>query len=112
MLFMLKGKYSADGLAGTLAEGFRTRYEYFQQLATGHRGALVAAYWTEGDDRFDVVVLLEVEDPLSMKAIEVAINASGAVRVTATRLFTLDDMEATRALMPSYRPPGEPGPLV
>lgn len=110
--FMIEGRYSAGGFQGSLAEGFRVRQEYFRGMIALYEGTLTAAYWPGGDDDTDVFAIVEIADEVALKAIELAINASGALRIVSHRLFTIDEIEAARRLLPPYRAPGQlPPPL-
>lgn len=72
------------------------------------KGSLSATYWTEGDAKMELFGIVEMPDALSIKAIELAVHASGAVHVTAVRLYSVDEMDAARGKLPPYRAPGQP----
>ena len=63
-----------------------------------------AIYYTLGAD--DVVVICDMPDAISWSAISLAVNASGAVRLTATPILTVEEVDAACKKTVSYRPAG------
>jgi uncharacterized protein with GYD domain len=64
-----------------------------------------AFYFAFGDD--DVYVLSDVPDNVTVTAISLAVNASGAVKVKTTVLLTPEEVDQAAKMTVNYRPPGQ-----
>jgi uncharacterized protein with GYD domain len=102
--FMLRGQYSIGGLEGAVREGFESREEYICDLAESLGVQVETMYWAYGDD--DVVLILSSTDQAAVVALSLAVNMSGAVRLTTTPLLTAAEMDGAVDKLPEYRPPG------
>jgi len=53
-----------------------------------------------------VIVLCDIPDTISGLALSLAVNASGAVRISTTPLLSVEDVDAACKKAVSYRPAG------
>ena len=102
--FMIKASYTAEGTRGLLKEGGTGRRTAVQKLVEGAGGKLEAFYYAYGDD--DAYLIVDVPDAVSGLAISLAVNASGAVRLSTIPLITPEEIDAAGKKSVSYRAPG------
>ena len=102
--FMIKASYTAEGAKGLLKEGGTGRRAAVQKLVEGAGGKVEAFYYAYGDD--DAYVIVDVPDATSGLAISLAVNASGAVRLSTIPLITPEEIDAAGKKSVSYRAPG------
>ena len=101
--FLFSASYTQAGIQGAVREGFGSREAYIKGLVESAGGRMEVFYWAYGKD--DVIVVIDAE-PASAIAISMAINQSGAVKLTTTPLLTSAEMDQARAKLPQYRAPG------
>jgi uncharacterized protein with GYD domain len=102
--FMIKASYTAEGARGLIKEGGTGRRAAVQKLVEGAGGKLEAFYYAYGDD--DAYLIVDVPDAVSGLAISLAVNASGAVRLSTIPLITPEEIDAAGKKSVSYRAPG------
>lgn len=102
--FMIKASYSPDGARGLLKEGGSARRAAVQKLVEGIGGRVEAFYYAYGED--DAYVITDVPDAASGLAISLAVNASGAVRLSTIPLITPEEIDAAVKKSVAYRAPG------
>jgi uncharacterized protein with GYD domain len=102
--FLAKATYSADGLKGLMKEGATARRAAVERLVHSLGGKLEAFYYAHGET--DVYVITEFPDPGAGLALSLAVNASGAVRLTTVPLITPEEVDAASKRSVPYRPPG------
>ena len=102
--FMIKASYTSEGARGLLKEGGTGRRAAVQKLVEGAGGKVEAFYYAYGDD--DAYVIVDVPDATSGLAISLAVNASGAVRLSTIPLITPEEIDAAGKKSISYRAPG------
>jgi uncharacterized protein with GYD domain len=102
--FLIQGSYTAEGAKGLIKEGGTGRKAAIQKALEGLGGTLDSIYYTFGAD--DVVVICEMPDTISGLALSLAVNASGAVRISTTPLLSVEDVDAACKKTVSYRPAG------
>lgn len=100
--FLIRAQYSPEGLQGAVKEGFVSREEYSRGLIESVGGKTEAWYFSYGVD--DIVIIIDAE-PAAAVAISMAVNQSGAARLTTTPLLTSAEMDAARSQVPQYRTP-------
>ena len=101
---MVKASYTTEGVRGLLKEGGTGRSNAVRQLVENLGGKVEAFYFAYGED--DVYVIIDFPDETTAIALSLAINASGAVRITTIPLITPAELDAaTKAAVP-YRAPG------
>ena len=103
--YMVKGSYTSEGAKGLLKEGGSGRRAAVEKAISGMGGKVEAFYYALGDD--DVYVIVDAPDMSSLLALSMAVNASGAVRITTTPLVSVEDIDAAAKKSVGYRPPGQ-----
>lgn len=101
---MIKAAYTSDGVRGLMREGGSQRIAAIKQLIEGLGGRLEAFYFSYGED--DAYLIVDLPDAATGLAVSLAVNASGAVRVTTIPLITPADMDAACKQAVPYRAPG------
>ena len=102
--FLVKASYTADGARGLLKEGGTSRRESIRQIVEGLGGTVEAFYYAYGD--VDVYVITDLPDSKAGLALTLAVNASGAVRLTTVPLISAEEIDAATKTVVSYRSPG------
>jgi uncharacterized protein with GYD domain len=102
--FLIQGSYTAEGAKGLIKEGGSGRRAAVQKTLEGLGGKIDAFYYTFGAN--DVVVLCDIPDAITGLALSLAVNASGAVRLSTTPLLTVEEVDAACKKAVSYRPAG------
>jgi uncharacterized protein with GYD domain len=102
--FMVKASYSAEGARGLLKEGGTGRRAAVQKLIESLGGKVEAFYFAYGED--DVYVITDVPDTTVGLAFSLAVNASGAVRLSTIPLITPEELDVACKKSVPYRAPG------
>ena len=102
--FLIKASYSPEGARGLLKEGGTARRAAIQKLIEGIGGKVEAFYYAYGQD--DAYVITDVPDAASGIALSLAVNASGAVRLSTVPLITPEEIDAAIKKSIPYRAPG------
>jgi uncharacterized protein with GYD domain len=102
--FLIQGSYTAEGAKGLIKEGGSSRRAAIQKALDGLGGKVDAMYYTFGAS--DVVVICDIPDSISGLALSLAVNASGAVKISTTPLLSLEEVDAACKKAVSYRPAG------
>ena len=74
-------------------------------MVRGLGGEIEAFYFALGDS--DVYAIIDVPDTLSGAALSLAVNASGAVRLSTVMLMTAEEVDSASKKTVSYRAPGQ-----
>jgi uncharacterized protein with GYD domain len=101
---MIKVSYGSEGVRGLIKEGGSQRIAAIKQLIDSLGGRLEAFYFAYGED--DAYVIADLPDAATGIAITLAVNASGAVRITTIPLITPAEMDAACRQAVPYRAPG------
>jgi uncharacterized protein with GYD domain len=102
--FMIKASYTAEGARGLLKEGGTARRAAVQKIIEGLGGKVEAFYFAYGEG--DAYVITELPDTASGLAVSLAVNASGAVRLSTIPLITPEEIDAAAKKSVQYRAPG------
>jgi uncharacterized protein with GYD domain len=102
--FMIKASYTAEGARGLLKEGGTARRAAVQKIIEGIGGKVEAFYFAFGED--DAYVITDLPDTASGLAVSLAVNASGAVRLSTIPLITPEEIDAAAKKSVQYRAPG------
>ena len=94
-----------DGLKGLLKEGGSKRRETVANLIAGMGGTLESFYYAFGED--DVVGMVDMPDNVSVAAISLMINASGAIALKMTVLLTPEEIDEAAKQVVDFRAPGQ-----
>jgi uncharacterized protein with GYD domain len=102
--FLIKACYNADGARGLIKEGGSARRAAVEKLVQSVGGKVEAFYFAYGDA--DAYVITDVPDASAGLAISLAVNASGAVRISTIPLISPEDIDAASKKAVPYRAPG------
>src|SRR5262245_28334012 len=102
--FMVTASYAAEGARGLLKEGGSARRATVQKLVESLGGKVESFYFAYG--QHDAYVILDVPDVATGLAISLAVNASGAARLSTTPLITAEEIDAASKKSVAYRAPG------
>ena len=102
--FMVKASYNAEGARGLLKEGGTGRRSTVQKLVESLGGKVEAFYFAYGEH--DVYVIADFPDAACALAVSLAVNASGAVRLSTIPLISPEDVDAASKKSAAYRAPG------
>ena len=103
--YLYQASYTAEGTKGLLKDGGTKRRAAVEEMAKAVGGKLEAFYYAFGGS--DVFVIVDAPDNASAAAVSLAVNASGAVQLKTTVLFTPEEMDQATKKSVSYRPPGK-----
>jgi uncharacterized protein with GYD domain len=102
--YLIRANYSADGAKGLAAEGGTARREVVESLVGGLGGSVESFYFAFGDS--DAYIIADVPDAVSMAALGLTVNATGAVSISTTVLVTCEELDEAAQKTIDYRPPG------
>jgi uncharacterized protein with GYD domain len=102
--FLIKVMYNAEGARGLIKEGGTARRATVEQIVQKAGGKVEGFYYSYGDA--DAYVITDLPNATAGLAISLAVNASGAVRLTTIPLITPEEIDAASKLSIGYRPPG------
>ncbi|HEY2152204.1 MAG TPA: GYD domain-containing protein [Vicinamibacterales bacterium] len=102
--FLIQGTYTAEGARGLMKEGGTGRKAAVQKALEGLGGKIETFYFTFG--AADVIVVCDVPDAISAMALSLAVNATGAVRISTTPVLSIEEVDAACKKAVSYRPAG------
>jgi uncharacterized protein with GYD domain len=105
-LYMYQASYTSEAWAEQLKNP-QNRLEQMRPVVEAVGGKLLAFYYAFGE--YDVVVIMEAPDNVSISALSLAVAAGGAVKSgkTTVLMSVEDGIEAMRkAGGTGYRPPG------
>lgn len=102
--FLVKGSYTSEGAKGLMNEGGTSRRAAITTMTERLGGKVEAFYYAYGED--DVYLICDFPDAQTGLAISLAVNASGAVRLSTVPLITPEEMDAACKKTVSYRAPG------
>lgn len=102
--YLIKAVYGTEGTKGLVKEGGTARRDTVQKLVKKMGGKVEAFYYAHGDA--DAILIVDVPHQNDALALTLAVNASGAVRLTTTPLISPADIDAAAKKVPAYRAPG------
>jgi uncharacterized protein with GYD domain len=102
--YLVQASYTADGLKGVLEKGGSSRREAVKPMVEALGGSLEAFYFAFGDS--DAYVVLDMPDNVSVAAVAMTVNASGAVSAKTTVLLTPEEVDQATQKSVDYAPPG------
>jgi uncharacterized protein with GYD domain len=101
---MFKASYTVDGVRGLQKDGGTGRRAAVQKLLESLGGRLESFYFVYGED--DAIGIVDVPDAATGIALSLAVNASGAVRLSLVSLITPEEMDVACKRPVAYRAPG------
>jgi len=102
--FMVKASYNAEGARGLMKEGGTARRAAVQKLIESLGGKVEAFYFAYGE--YDAYVITDFPDATAGLAVSLAVNASGAVRLSTIPLITPEEIDTACKRSVAYRAPG------
>ena len=102
--YLVQASYTTEGTKGLLKDGGTKRRAALETLMKELGGKVEAFYFAFG--KTDVFVIIDGPDNITVAAVSLAINASGAVSSRTTPLLTPEEMDQATKKTVSYRPPG------
>ena len=102
--YLVQASYSADGIKGVLEKGGSSRPEAIRPMVEALGGTVESFYFAFGDA--DAYVVLDMPDNVSVAAVAMTVNASGAVRAKTTVLLTPEEVDQASEKSVDYAPPG------
>ena len=103
--YLLKARFSPEGLAGVMKEGGSARRAVADDLAKRLGGAVESYHFAFGDD--DAYVICDLPDNKAAATVAMTVSSSGRVSVTTVALLTVDEVDAIAAARKlEYAPPG------
>jgi len=102
--YFFQASYTAEGTKGLLKEGGSKRRAMVEGLIKGLGGKLESFYYAFGET--DVLGVVDLPDHVSIAALSLAVNASGAVNLKITVLLTPEEIDQAAKKTVPYRPPG------
>jgi uncharacterized protein with GYD domain len=103
--YLMQGSYTAQGAKGVQKDGGSKRRQAADALVKEAGGKLEAFYYTFGET--DFVLIADLPDSVSVAALSLAVNSSGAISLRTTPIITPEEMDAAAKKQIAYRPPGQ-----
>ena len=102
--FLIKASYTGDGARGLMKEGGTSRRTVVEKMVQDAGGRVEAFYFAYGDT--DAYIITDLPDAAIGLALSLAVNASGAVRLSTVPLIAPEEMDAVAKRSVAYRAPG------
>ena len=102
--YLIQGSYAAEGAKGLARDGGSKRKALVADMIKKAGGTMECFYYAFGDA--DVYAIFDIPDVASAAALSLAVNASGAVTLKTTPLFSVEDMDEAAKKQVTYRAPG------
>jgi uncharacterized protein with GYD domain len=103
--YLLKVRYSPDGIGGVMKDGGSARRTAADDIAKSVGGSVESFYYAFGDD--DAYAICDLPDNKAAATVAMTVTSSGRVSISTVPLLTVDEMDAIAAgTKLSYRPPG------
>jgi uncharacterized protein with GYD domain len=103
--YLIRASYTAEGARGLMKDGGSRRQQVVRDMMKAGGGTLDAFYFALGEN--DAYLIVDAPDLVTVAAITLAVNASGAVRSNTTVLLTPEDMDLAARKSTNYTPPGK-----
>jgi uncharacterized protein with GYD domain len=102
--FLIKATYTTEGVRGLIKEGGSKRRAAVSKLVEGLGGKIEVFYYAYGES--DAYIIADLPDSTTGLAISLAVNASGAVRLSTLPLITPEELDAASKKTVKYKAPG------
>jgi uncharacterized protein with GYD domain len=103
--YLAQANYVGEGIKGLIKEGGSSRRAAIETLFASVGAKVEGFYYAFGDT--DLFVIVDAPDNVTVAALSLIVNASGAITVKVTVLLTPEEMDAVVKKTASYRPPGK-----
>jgi uncharacterized protein with GYD domain len=101
--YMVRANYSGGGASGLLEAGGTGRRDAVKAFIESAGGKVEAFYYAFGE--YDVVVIADVPDNVSVAALSLVSSSSGAVETVTTPLLTAEEIDEAVKKAPSLKSP-------
>jgi uncharacterized protein with GYD domain len=102
--YLVQNSYTAEGMAGLMAEGGTSRRDAAATLIESLGGTLESFYFSFGSN--DVVLIADLPDDAAVVAAAGTVAASGAMgSAETTVLISPEEVDEAASRTGSYRPP-------
>ena len=103
--YLVKIRYSAEGIGGVLKQGGSARRAAAEELTKSAGGSLETFYYAFGDD--DAYAICDLPDNKAAATLAMTVSSTGRISMSTVPLLTVDEMDAIAAGNKlSYTPPG------
>ena len=103
--YLLKVRYTADGIQGVLRDGGSARRAAADDLAKAVGGSIESFHFAFGDD--DAYVICDLPDNKSAATVAMTVSSSGRIEISTVPLLTVEEVDAIASdSKPAYTPPG------
>ena len=99
--YLVLGKYTAQGLAGALQEGFQSRHDNIANAVKSLGGKLIDYSFCAGE--YDFTILTEWDDEAKALVLQMVAGSHGSVSSQTIRLLTATEMDQSRAHIPNVK---------
>ncbi|MFN8473658.1 MAG: GYD domain-containing protein [Anaerolineae bacterium] len=103
--YLIAGHYGPEGVKGLLKEGGSNRRAVVEKAIKSVGGKVDAFYYAFGDT--DLYAIVDMPDNVSLTAVGLVINSSGAASMKTTVLITPEEVDEAAKKTLTYRPPGQ-----
>jgi uncharacterized protein with GYD domain len=103
--FLFQASYESEGVRGLVREGAASRRATIESLVGEIGGRLETFYFAFGE--VDVYLIVDLPDSVAASALALAVNQSGAVKLSTTVLMSPDEVDQAIARKIGYRAPGQ-----
>jgi len=103
--YLWEVSYGPEGAKGILKDGGTKRREVVGAAIKAQGGKLEAFYFAFG--KSDAYLIADVPDHVSVAAVALVVNASGAASVRTTVLLTPEEIDQAAEKSVTYTPPGQ-----
>lgn len=102
--YLLKVRYTGEGLAGVLHDGGSARRAMADELAKSVGGSIESFHFAFGD--VDAYCVCELPDNRAAATVAMTVSGSGRVSITTVPLLTVEDVDEIAAgPKPAYTAP-------
>jgi uncharacterized protein with GYD domain len=103
--YLLKVRYTGDGIQGVIRDGGSARRAAAQELAKSGGGSVESFHFAFGDD--DAYVICDLPDNRAAASIALTVSATGRLAISTVPLLTVEEIDAIASgTKPTYVPPG------
>jgi uncharacterized protein with GYD domain len=102
--YLMLGSYSVEGAKGLLKDGGSKRRQVAEEALKSVGGKLESFYFAFGE--YDLYIVLDVPDNVSIAAASLAISAAGGFRSKTVVLLTPEEIDQATKKTTIYQPPG------
>jgi len=102
--YLIKARYSVDGIAGVKREGGSSRRDVVAKTAESVGGKMEWFYFAFGDT--DVYVVCDLPNNAAAAGLAMTVGAAGGAMVNTVPLLTVEEVDAAAKVNVDYRKPG------